>query len=510
MRGLKNSVFAMYSLNRQGDSMTSKKFPLSLLIVFGLFIGGVFGTSSADSKKADSKKEVTFSKDVAPIFFSNCVQCHKAKDIAPMSLVTYKEARPWARSIKEKVVTREMPPWHADPHYGQFSNAHVLTEKEIDTIATWVDQGAKEGNPKDLPPVPDFVKGGWEIGKPDVVFSMQEEYTVEVDAPDNYINFFIPTNFKEDRWIQAAEIHPGNKTVVHHVIAFIQTPEKMARMKEREKNGETRREEQSGIFYKDGTLQRVKMDAPVIDDLCSYKPPEGQQRRRRSNDEDGADAFGSLLAGYAPGKEVDRWPAGMAKKVPAGSIIMFQVHYSNVFKGVESKPVKDRTSIGLVFAKEPPKKAIVTLGVSNVMFKIPSEAENHEVTACFTFPRDVEIIDYMPHMHLRGKDMRYDVVYPDGKTDTLLWVPNFNFNWQTMYLPARPVAIPKGTKLIVTAHFNNSKTNRWNPDPTKPVRWGDPTYDEMMIGWLDFVVDNPAKQDMPNPPAAQASQTGKR
>jgi hypothetical protein len=437
------------------------------------------------------KKDVTFNKDVAPIFYKSCAECHRPNDIAPMSLLSYKEARPWARSIKEKVLSRQMPPWSPDPKYGQFSNDHRLPQKEIDTIVAWVDGGAKEGSAKDLAPVPEsLLSGGWQIGKPDVVLSMAEEYTVEPDAPDNYINFFIPTNFKEDKWIQAAEIKPGNKRVVHHVIAFIQTPEMIARYKEMMKQQGTRpsRRAGSGLFYQDGTLRRVKMDAPVMDDTCN------QTETGRQGGE-GGDVFGALLAGFAPGKGNDLWQPGTAKKVPAGSIVMFQMHYSS-FRGALQKSEKDRTSIGLVFAKEPPAKEIKTVGVSNVMFKIPAGAPSHEVKACYTFSRDVQLTSYMPHMHVRGKDMKYDVVYPDGRQETLLSVPRFNFNWQAMYFLKKPISIPKGTKFIVTAHFDNSDKNRYNPDPKKDVRWGDPTYDEMMIGWFDYIIDNPAKPDV--------------
>jgi len=461
--------------------MTCRKFALALIVAAIGLIGLAY---TAGTTSASSKKEVTFSKDVAPIFFKNCAQCHKPNDIAPMSLMSYKESRPWARSIKEKVVTREMPPWSPDPKHGEFSNDARLSQKEIDTIAAWVDGGAKEGNPKDLPPVPEFASGGWEIGKPDVVLSMAQEHTVDLNAPDNYLNFYMPTNFTEDKWIQAAEIHPGNKKVVHHVIAFIITPEMQAKMKEgggRRRGGENR----PSIFYKDGTLMRVKADAPVVDDACSAPKGAGG---------DGEGGGGTLLAGFAPGKPVDIWPVGMAKKVPAGSTIMFQMHYS-AFRGSLDKPEKDRTSIGLKFAKEAPEKVITTLGVMNALFKIPAGVENHEVKACFGFNQQVQIIDYMPHMHLRGKSMKYDLVYPDGKQETLLWVPKFNFNWQTMYYLKNPLTVPKGSKLIVTAHFDNSAKNKYNPDVKKDIRWGDPTYDEMMIGWVDFITDNSAKPD---------------
>ena len=450
-----------------------------------------------------SAKEVTFSKDVAPIFYKNCAECHRAKDIAPMSLLTFKEARPWARSIKEKVVTREMPPWSPDPKYGEFTNDHRLAQKDIDTVVAWVDQGAKEGNPKDLPAKPQFLQeGGWEIGTPDVVLAMGEEYTVNPNDPDNYLNFFIPTNFKEDMWIQAAEIHPTNRRIVHHVIAFIQTPQMMAkRMEAAKQNGGKlgARAANSPLFYLDGTLRRVRMDAPVVDNACEQGSQAGG---RRVGGGGGAENEGSLLAGYAPGTGNTVYPPGVAKKIPAGSTLMFQVHYS-AFRGALEGPEKDRTKIGLIFAKQPPDKMVITSAAANVMFKIPAGDDNHEVVACQIVPADVQVVNYMPHMHLRGKDMKYDVIYPDGRQETLLWVPKFSFNWQSVYWLKKPVMLPKGSKLIITAHFDNSTRNKYNPDPKKDVRWGDPTYDEMMIGWLDVMIDNPAKAVKPD--AARAS-----
>jgi hypothetical protein len=438
-------------------------------------------------------KEVTFSKDVAPIFNNACIVCHRPNDIAPMSLMTWKESRPWARSIKEKVLNREMPPWSPDPKYGEFTNDHRLAQKDIDTIVAWVDQGAKEGNPKDLPPTPEFARGGWEIGKPDVVLEMSEEWTINPGDPDNYINFFLPTNFKEDVWVQAAEIQPGNKRVVHHVIAFIQTPQAMAKRLEDAKAKGTdlhkRGASGSSLFYLDGNLRRVKMDAPVTDNTCNQTAQQPGGRRPGAGGEENE---GMLLAGYAPGLGNTIYPAGTAKRVPAGATLMFQMHYSS-FRGSLDKPQKDRTKIGLILAKQPPDKMVITSAAANLTFKIPAGADNHEVAACQEIPREIDVINYMPHMHLRGKDMKYDVVYPDGRRETLLWVPKFNFNWQATYWLKKPITLPKGTKFIVTAHFDNSEKNKYNPDPKKDVRWGDPTYDEMMIGWMDIVIENPMK-----------------
>ena len=452
----------------------------TLYLTLGSLIAGCLAVFSA-VRASDAGEQVTYSKDVAPIFFKNCAQCHRPNDIAPMSLLSYKDARPWARSIRQAVASRDMPPWHVDPQYGHFSNDMRLSQQDIDTIVKWVDQGAKEGDPKELPPAPTFTEGGWALGKPDIVLTMPEPYTVQANGPDQYLYFSMPTNFKQDMWIQGAEIHPGNKKVVHHIIAFVEPPEMAALSKMA--IGEHQRHAENSTFYTDGKLERVKMDARVVDDGCADANGGDSFRDQAGLGEDGG--F-SLLAGYAPGKAPDVWPEGTAKKVPAGSIIVFQVHYSN-FRGGENKTVQDQSSIGLFFAKQPPTKQIVTLGIENTMFKIPPGDPDHMVSTCFTFKRDVELIDYMPHMHLRGKDMRYDVIYPDGRKETLLNVPDYNFNWQTMYLLDKPVVIPKGTKMIITAHFDNSERNKYNPDPTKAVRWGDPTYDEMMIGWMDEV-----------------------
>jgi mono/diheme cytochrome c family protein len=462
-----------------------------------------FFISPSTNASGTAKKEVTYNKDVAPILFNNCAECHRPNDIAPMSLLNFKEVRPWARSIKEKVVNREMPPWSPDPAYGEFTNDHRLAQKDIDTVVAWVDQGAKEGNAKDLQKMPDFVTGGWEIGKPDVVLQMAEEHVVKPDDPDNYINFFIPTNFKEDVWVQAAEVHPGNRRVVHHVIAFIQTSQMMAkRMEEAKAKGEKlgkRGAGGSGLFYLDGNLRRVKMDAPVMNNACDQKAPGGRQPGGGGAE---GENEGMLLAGFAPGTGNTAYPPGTAKKVPAGSTLMFQMHYS-AFRGSLKEAVTDRTSIGLIFAKQPPDKMVITSAAANIMFKIPAGEGNHEVVACQTVPRDIQVINYMPHMHLRGKDMKYEVIYPDGKRETLLWVPKFSFNWQSVYWLKQPINIPKGTRLIVTAHFDNSTKNKYNPDPKKDVRWGDPTYDEMMIGWMDITIDNPMKAVKPD--AARAS-----
>jgi hypothetical protein len=446
----------------------------------------LFLLPQGSAKISRANKTVTFTKDVAPILFKNCAVCHRPGDIAPFSVLSYKDARPWAKSIREKVVSREMPPWGADPRHGEFSNDVRLNQSEIDAIVAWVDGGAKEGDPKDLPPAPDF-SDAWRISKPDVTLTMPEEFTLDARGADDYIYFRVPTNFTEDKWIQAAEFRPGNKRVVHHAVVFIETPQMieaaktMAKRNGREfdpRNGASVFERAPGpeaLFFKEGTVWRTRMDAPVVDDAC------GQSNTNARSVSAGAGA--TILTAYAPGKNPDVYPPGTAKRIPAGSNLILQMHYSKA----TGKPEKDRTSVGLVFAKQPVEKTIETLTVINSLFLIPPGAENHEATACYTAMRDLQFVNYFPHMHVRGKDMKYEVVYPDGRRETLLRVDKYNFNWQTLYILRNPLAVPKGSRFVVTAHFDNSAKNKYNPDSTKTVRFGEPTYDEMLVGYADVI-----------------------
>jgi len=437
---------------------------------------------SANNNKSASK-QITFTKDVAPIFFKNCAGCHRPNDIAPFSVLSYKDARPWAKSIREKVLSREMPPWSADPHFGEFSNNPRLSQTEVDAIVAWVDQGAKEGNILDLPPTPNFTEA-WEIGKPDMVLAMPEEFSLPASGADDYIYFRVPTNFTEDKWVQAVEFRPGNKRVVHHAVVFIENLSMYEAAKANarrrglnEQKAPTLFEGPAGnIFRIDGTVRRVRDDAQVVDDGCGTPGGGGA----------GGNAGNMLLGVYAPGRNADVWPAGTAKRIQAGSNLIFQMHYAKT----TGRPETDRTSVALVFAKSPVEKMIESKDVANFFFKIPAGAENHEATACYTFQRDVELVNFMPHMHVRGKDMKYEVVYPDSRRETLLSV-KYNFNWQTLYKLKKPLPVPKGTKLVVTGHFDNSSKNKHNPDPTKTVRFGEPTYDEMLVGFVDYIRDKP-------------------
>ena len=380
-----------------------------------------------------AENNVTFTKDVAPIFYKNCTGCHRPGEIAPMSLLTYNDARPWAKSIREKVANRDMPPWHADPKYGEWRNDRRISQDAINTILAWVNNGAKEGDPKDLPPMPEYIPG-WRIGKPDQTFSAPEQ-AVPADGVVDYQYLSVPTNFKEDRWITAAEIRSSAHAVVHHVIVFVQEP---------------------------GATSRLQ---------------------------------GKLLVGFAPGEDPAVFRAGFGRKIPAGSNLLFQVHYTP-----NGTATKDVTTVGLIYAKSPVEHTVVTRPVLQTAFEIPAGHPNYEVRSSFTFNEAAQLYSFMPHMHLRGKDFEYKAVFPDGTSKILLSVPRYDFSWQTYYVLKEPIAVPKGTRIECVAHFDNSTNNKYNPDPTKAVRWGDQTWEEMMIGWTSFVYDSP-------PPATKATET---
>jgi mono/diheme cytochrome c family protein len=439
---------------------------------------GLFALPAIQASGAGSTpKNATFTKEVAPIFYKSCAECHRPGEAAPFSVLSYKDVRPWAKSIKEKIVNREMPPWHADPHVGRWVNDPRLTQSQIDTIVSWVDGGAKEGEPKDLPPAPQFVEG-WRIGKPDLIIPMPDEYTVAANGPDEYQYFDAPTNFTEDKYVQLAEARPGNRKIVHHIIAFVVPPGNpslnMIPKEQRDKALENSLK--NTPFYRDGLLIRMKPDQPVYND-GSDVPPNLK----------GFNNVDDFLTAYAPGSDYGVWEPGTAKRIPKGAIIRFQVHYSKVAGSVQ----KDRSMVGMIFAKQPPEKIIKTRAVSNIFFEIPPNADRHKVTATWTPSLDVTIHSLSPHMHYRGAAMEFKVFYPDGRSEVLLNVPAYSFNWQMVYRPQSPIRIPGGSKIQVTGYFDNSAKNKFNPDPTKAVRQGEPTYDEMMMGFMDYIAEKP-------------------
>jgi mono/diheme cytochrome c family protein len=465
--------------------------PVIAAVFAAVFLVSITTTSASDKDKTGKGAEaVTFNRDVAPIFYAKCAECHRPGEAGTFSVLSYKDVRPWARSIKEKVLTGEMPPWHADPHVGKWSNDRRLTRQQIEKITAWVDQGAKEGDPKDLPPSPSFTDG-WSIGKPDVVIEMTEEHTLDATGPDEYQYFDVPTNFTEDKYVQMAEARPGNRKIVHHIIAFVVPggSPNLSKMPKEMRDKAVEMSLKSTPFYRDGFLIRMKDNQPVYNDGS-----EVPANLRQFNTVD------DFLTAYAPGSNYGVWKPGAAKRVPAGAIIRFQVHYSKVSGKVE----KDRSMVGLVFAKEPPSSLVRTRAVTNIFFEVPPGADNHRVTAAWTPKNDITIYALMPHMHYRGKAMEIRVAYPDGRKEDLLNVPNYSFAWQAAYEPSSPIRIPGGSKIMVTGYFDNSPRNKFNPDPTKAVRHGEPTYDEMMMGFLDYVVEKPAALAKVDPKVLEA------
>ena len=408
----------------------------------------------------------TFSKDVAPILYKNCATCHRPGELAPMSLLTYADARPWARSIRDHVTRGTMPPWHAVAAYGHFANERRLTEVEKDTIARWFAAGAPEGDVRDLPVAPRYAEG-WTIGQPDVILSMQEEYPIPAAGTIPYSYFEVPTNFTEDKWIQAFELRPGDKSVVHHIILYTKSP----------RAGQGGRGQPSDGRFEGSPQASVAVGARVL--------PNDRPAPR------GLGLAGSILS-YVPGTSSRVFAPGTAMRLVAGSTLVFQMHYTTT-----GKATADRTRIGFVFAKKAPKNEIMLEALSNPNFQIPAGAAEYRVDAETTVKADVTLYSMLPHAHVRGIRWRYEATYPDGRTDTILSVPKYDFNWQTDYIFAQPLRLPRGTRIHATAWYDNSRANRLNPDPTADVRWGDQTWEEMMFTGFTFSIDGSAATVQP-------------
>jgi hypothetical protein len=423
----------------------------------------------ARGQDTNPKREVTYTKDITPILQKHCAACHRPNDIAPMSLMTYDEVLPFARMIRESVVQRKMPPWHADAAFGEFTNDARLSEVDIAAIVAWVNGGAKRGEatpqPVTVPPVP-----GWHI-KPDVVLTTPE-FLVPKTMQDDYEYIYVPTNFTEDKWVQAGEVLPGDRRVVHHATVSVVDQAEAAKHLQEQAKADVGVDQ---YHYRTGKVLHLRPDAPVIDDGCSA--PDGGGVPGESSG-----YLNIVPAIYLPGHLAETRPPGYALRIPAGSYLQFQIHYSN-HHGLN---VKASTSIGLVFAREPVQHEIAQYEIWNNMFLIPPNDDNHRVTSCFTLPKDVLAVAYTAHMHFRGKNMLTKAIYPDGREEVLLYVPHYDFRWQETYFLKKQFLLPKGTKLMTVAYFDNSKNNFQNPDPSKALRWGEPSDEEMMGFWLQF------------------------
>ncbi len=402
---------------------------------------------------APAAKEVTFHKDVEPLLQQHCQGCHRPGEAAPMSLLQYDDARKWAAAIKEAVKLRKMPPWFADPAHGQFSNDRRLSQDQIDIIAQWADGGKKEGDPRDAPKPLTFAQG-WMIGKPDAVIEMPNPFEVPAKGTVDYAYIVVPTGFTEDKWVEQVEVRPGDRSVVHHVVMFVRPP---------------------GVKY----LPEAKPGVP-------YFPPKNDDQERKPDTGKGQFQFAGaveMIGVYVPGGVPYQVRPGQARFIPKGSDLIFQMHYTS-----NGKAAKDQSRIGFVFAKEPPRERVVNTFVSNTNLHIPPMAADYAVSARVTLYADATLQSLFPHMHVRGKGFEYKVTYPSGETETLLNVPNYDFNWQLTYFLKEPKLLPKGTVIECIARYDNSPNNPFNPDPKSDVYWGDQTWEEMLAGFMDVAL----------------------
>lgn len=391
------------------EVLNGKKVSVPVLPVEGCLI---------TRKGSPQKQGLTFHRDIAPILHAKCAPCHHPDAAAPFPLIKFKDAFEHSAMMREVIQERRMPPWFADVRHGTFQNNRALTVEEIRVISQWIQAGCVEGDPAQSPIEPEY-SNQWRIGKPDLIMRMPTVYRVPAKGPIKYQFFYTKVPFKKDMWIQKAEIRPGNRAAVHHLIVSWRFP-------------------------------------------GSTAPPE-------------------WITATIPGGDPTIFPEGMARRIPAGAELVWQVHYN-----ATGKPEEDQSEIGFVFSEVAPRKQVQLYGLYNNSFEIPPGANNFQVKAQLTTPRDLFILAFFPHMHGRGKDFEYRAEYPNGKTEVLLSLPQYDSNWQTTYRLKQPKRIPAGTVIRCVAHFDNSSKNPTNPNPKVPAIWGEQSWDEMMIGYMDY------------------------
>jgi hypothetical protein len=429
-----------------------------------LWLSGILMTAVALAAPP-AATTVTFNKDVLPILQQHCQSCHRPGEVAPMTLMDYQSTRPWAKAIKAAVASKKMPPWTADQRYGHFRNDVSLTQAEIDTLASWADNGSPEGNAKDKPAPVQWTEG-WMI-KPDHIVSLTEPFPVPAKGVVELTNFVVPTGFTKDTWITSIEFKPGNRSVVHHVVLSFRkhTPETIygvqpAPAKPRDENGDIVRAELA-------------------------KSEAARAGGRQTGGGGPAQPFEAVWVPGNPPSDFRLWNA--AKLIPAGYDLEINMHYTP-----NGKDTSDQTQVGFTIAKGEPTHRFITSGIAPpidpVSFHIPAGDPNWEDKSEVTLAQDADLVWFMPHMHLRGKDMTYTITYPTGETETALSV-KWNFDWQLAFDVQKPLHLPKGTKIQAVGHYDNSPANKWNPNPNKDVWWGDQTWEEMFVAWYGLVVD---------------------
>jgi hypothetical protein len=416
--------------------------------VASVFLLAVF---SAAGEPAEPRP--TFYRDVQPILEQHCQSCHRAGEIAPFSLVTYQETKPWAQEIFDSIKNRKMPPWFADPCCGHFANDPSLSSEQLATLGDWVKAGAPAGGEKDAPPRAHWA-GGWNIAAPNLVLRMPRPVKIPATGDVEYTYEIVPTHFAEGRWVKMSELRPSARNHVHHAVVYVRPPQS-------------------------AWLRGAPVGVPFT--ATSLHDPHLMHEAHATTSD--------LLLVYAPGSSPESFPDGMAKFIPAGSDLIFQMHYTT-----NGHAASDQSSMGLVFSKSTLRQRVLTLQLANDHdpIPIPANTDNYRVEVSGTLPNDTTLLSFFPHMHLRGKKFEYNIVHADGSRETLLRV-NYDFYWQLSYVLAPPRPLPAGTKLEAVAWYDNSKNNPHNPDPNSAVEWGDQTYNEMMVGFFDVAV--PAAMD---------------
>jgi mono/diheme cytochrome c family protein len=474
-------------------------------IIAGSLVWGVLslGMTAAEQSSAPPTAAPTFTADVAPILFTHCASCHRPGEIGPMSFLTYEHVRPWARAIKEKVVSREMPPWAADPATSmKMRNDRSLSQREIDTIVAWVNAAAPRGNPADMPSPPTFVSG-WQLGEPDFVFEQPVEWTVKPDGQEPYLYFYEKIPFTEDKFASAIEIRPSNFSVVHHSGAYIvDIPE--------------------GYAVRDGYL---------YDQDGKQVPPTEPMGRKAGSGDDLPLAGADKLISYVPGRGYEQHPEGFAKRIPAGKYIRWVMHYNPI-----GQEATDRSRLGLWFAKGPVTHEVLNLQAGDpvpgsggrglyfaqgqeILYNsddttgrrgktppIPPHTERFTMMGITPVNEPITLYALTPHMHLRGKSMKWWVTYPDGREEVILDVPNYDFNWQVQYELETPLRVPAGSKITNVAIYDNSIKNKWNPSPEKEVYWSEQSWDEMYQPTTQFSVDSRDLTKRPSRPTTMQQQ----
>jgi hypothetical protein len=413
-----------------------------------LYLHGAF------AQVAPAKRSPTYYRDVLPILQEHCQSCHRAGGIAPMPFETAQQTRPYAGAIRRATVEKSMPPWFADANVGRFSNDSSLTSEQIAIFAAWVEAQAPIGEERDAPPARTWAES-WSIPQPDLVLKMPQAVQLPASGDIEYIYEIVPTHFSKDRWVQMAEVLPQLRSNVHHAVVYVRPPDSK-------------------------WLQHAPVGVPFT--ASTLSDPE-DRRGTHWTDSD-------ILLVYAPGSSPDMWPANMAKFIPAGSDLVFQMHYTS-----NGRAAADQSSIGLIFSEGVLEKRVMTLQLTNDHFVIPPGAPDYRVEARGTLPNDALLLSFFPHMHLRGKRFEYNLIRKDSNArgeagveiEPLLRV-NYHFHWQMSYRLAQPLSLRAGTELQAVAWYDNSKENAHNPDPDAAVRWGEQTYDEMMVGFFDVAV----------------------